>query len=30
LSDDQLRRILGEDASSVYGVELFPDSGHTR
>jgi predicted TIM-barrel fold metal-dependent hydrolase len=30
LSDDQLRRILGETASSVYGVELFPDSGHSR
>jgi predicted TIM-barrel fold metal-dependent hydrolase len=30
LSDEQLRRILGENASQVYHVDLFPGSGYTR
>ena len=30
LTDDQHRRILGQNASDLYGVELFPDSGYSR
>jgi predicted TIM-barrel fold metal-dependent hydrolase len=30
LSDDQHRRILGENSSELYHVELLPDSGYSR
>jgi hypothetical protein len=30
LSDEQFARILGENASKVYNIDLFPNSGYTR
>jgi predicted TIM-barrel fold metal-dependent hydrolase len=30
LSDAQHQRILGQNASELYGVDLFPDSGYSR
>jgi predicted TIM-barrel fold metal-dependent hydrolase len=30
LSDDQMRRILGENAQKVYGIDMIPGTGFTR